>query len=201
MTVLQYQQLYKIEKSDLDETEKDMQVVSVMTGLPESEVENMQLSEFKKVRTEAYNKMAGLKLSNKPVSFLKANGRLYQLNYKIATITAGQNTEIQWWLKEPDWILNMDKILASIAVECNKLSWVKLPKRKQRPHEERAEDMQAVDFEKAYGCVVFFCKIFSGSIKGILPFLEKEMTKAGKKMEDVLQFRTDLIKTLDGFTT
>lgn len=201
LSVGQYQALYEINKSEDDETEKDLQAVSVVTGKTITEVEDMQLSEFKKLRAETYVSLADLKLGSKPVSFLKANGRLYQLNYKIASITAGQYTEVQWWLKEKDWVVNMDKILASIAVEIKKYLWVKLPARKQRQHKERAEDMQAVDFAEAYGCVVFFCKIFNASIKSTLPYLAKKMTIAGKTKIEIDEFQTDLMKTLDGFIT
>lgn len=200
LTVGQYQALYEINKSEEDETEKDLQAVSVVTGKTITEVEDMQLSEFKKLRAETYVALANLKPSKNPVSFLKTNGRIYQLNYKIASITAGQHTEVQWWLKEKDWIVNMDKILASIAVEIKKYLWVKLPAKKQRPHNERAEDMQGVDFSEAYGCVVFFCKIFNASIKSTLPFLEKAMEEKGKTKKEIELFRTDLTKTLDGFT-
>lgn len=201
ITVGQYQELYKISKSDDDETEKDLQAVSVMTGKTVTEVEDMLMADFKKVRTEAYNALSKVQTTNKPASFLKANGKLYQLNYKVASITAGQHTEVQWWLKEKDWIVNMDKILASIAVEVRRYGWIKLPAKVQPDHATKAEDMQAVDFTTAYGCVVFFCKVFSVSMKGFLPSLEKQMKAKGRTQKEIELFWTDLMKTLDGFTT
>jgi hypothetical protein len=136
------------------------------------------------------------------VSFLKANGKLYQVNYKVGTLRAGQNTELQHWLKEKDWIQHMDKILASIVVPVKRYLWIKLPERnRSEDHERVSQDMQAVDFSEAFGCVVFFCKIFVASIRGILPFLEPQMLQAGKTKEEVQTLRTDLMKTLDGFTT
>jgi hypothetical protein len=46
LTVGQYQQLYAIAKSDDDELEKSAQSISVITGRPVSEVEEMPLNEF-----------------------------------------------------------------------------------------------------------------------------------------------------------
>ena len=201
MTVGQYQQLYEIAKSTDDETEKAIQSVAVLTGKTPSEVEDMPLHEFNRVNSEIVKSINSLRLNTKPVSFLKANGRMYQVNYKIATITAGQNAEVNAWLKEKDWITNMDKILASVCVEIKRYGWVKLPVKKRRPHQDIAADMQDVNFSEAYGCVVFFCSLFTASIKGILPFLETEMMKRGKTMEEVQTFQMDLMKTLDGFTT
>jgi len=95
----------------------------------------------------------------------------------------------------------MDKILASVVVPVKRYLWVKLPaKNDSRKHEQVAEDMQDVDFSEAFGCVVFFCKIFAGSIKGIQPFLLDSMMKAGKTKNEAQTFLTDLTKTLDGYS-
>lgn len=200
LTVGQYQQLYAIAKSEDSFEEKAIQSISVVTGKTIDAVENMPINEFNALNRKITSSINALRLNNKPVSFLKGGGNLYQVNYKIGTLTAGQNTEIQYFIKDKDWILNMDKILASIVVPIKKYLWVKLPT-KRKTHEEVAEDMQQVDFSEAYGCVVFFCKIFSGSVIGILPCLEKEMLKNGRTREEVQTFRTGLMKTLDGFTT
>ena len=201
LTVGQYQALYAIAKSEDDELEKSVQSVSVVTGKPVSEVENMPLNEFNALNRQIVTNINALRLNTKPVSFLKVGKKLYQVNYKIGTLTAGQNTELQHWFKEKDWICNMDKILASVAVPIKRYLWVKLPAKNKPAHEVIAEDMQAVDFSEAFGCVVFFCKIFAGSIKSTLPYLEEAMMKSGKTREQVRTFQTDLMKTLDGFTT
>jgi hypothetical protein len=201
LTVGQYQALYAIAKSSDDDLEKATQSVAVLTGKTDSEVDEMPLIEFNELSRKAADSLASLRLNTKPVSFLKANGRLYQINYKPGTLRAGQNTELQAWLKEPDWIKNMDKILASIAVPVKKYLWVKLPQRnRSEDHEQVSEDMQAVDFSEAFGCVVFFCKIFAVSIKSILPYLDQAMLKAGKTKEESKTFQTGLMKLLDGFT-
>lgn len=199
LTVGQYQQLYAIEKSKDPYEDKMIQRVAVATGKPESEVEAMPLTEFNAINRQITTEYNALRLNPKPISFLKANGRLYQINYKIGTLTAGQNTDIQWWLKE-DPITAMDKILASVAVEVKRYGWIKLPAKKRRPHADIAADMQDVDFAQAYGCVVFFCKIFAVSIKSFLPSFAKQMKAKGKTKEEIQTFQTDLMKTLDGFT-
>lgn len=201
LTVGQYQALYKIAKSEEDELEKSLQSVSIVTGKTIEEVEDMPLNEFNALNRQIVSSINAVKLNTRPVSFLKTNGRLYQINYKIGTLRAGQNTELQHWLKEKDWICNMDKILASVVVPVKRYLWVKLPTRnRSEDHEKVAEDMQDVDFSEAFGSVVFFCKVFAASIKGIQPFLEQEMLRRGKTKEEAQIFLTDLTNTLDGYT-
>lgn len=200
LTVGQYQQLYAIAKSDTDELEKSLQSVAVLTNQTIEQVEDMPLIEFNALNRKIVSSINSLRLNTHPVSFLKANGRLYQVNYKIGTLRAGQNTELQAWLKEKDFIDNLDKILASCVVPVKKYLWVYLPGRNDsKKHEQFCEDMQAVDFSEAYGCVVFFCKLFAASIKGIQPYLEKQLKKAGTTNHE--KTLTDLMKILDGYTT
>lgn len=202
LTVGQYQELWAIAKSEDLPEDKSTQSIAVVTGKTPAEVDDLPLNEYKALDREIAKSMNELRLNTKPVSFLKVGKKLYQVNYKVGTLRAGQNTELQHWLKENDWIKNMDKILASVVVPCRRTLWWTLPlKNRSEDHERVAEDMQAVDFSDAYGCVVFFCKIFAASIKGILPSLIPEMMKAGKTREQALTFQTDLMKILDGFTT
>jgi hypothetical protein len=202
LTVGQYQALYAIAKSEDEELEKSLQSVAIITGKTQDEVEAMPLNEFNALNRQIVSSINSLRLNTKPVSFLKANGRLYQVNYKIGTLRAGQNTELQHWLKEKDWIVNMDKILASVVVPVKKYLWVKLPqKNNSNDHSKVCEDMQDVDFSEAFGCVVFFCKLFIGSIKAILPSLEKDLMAKGKTKAEVQTLVMGLTKTLDGFTT
>lgn len=202
LTVGQYQQLYAIAKSDQDELEKSLQSVAVLMNKTIEQVEDMPLNEFNALNRKIVSSINSLRLNTHPVSFLKANGRLYQVNYKIGTLRAGQNTELQAWLKSKDWIDNIDKILASCVVPVKKYLWVYLPgKNDSRKHEQVCEDMQAVDFSEAYGCVVFFCKLFAASIKGIRPYLESQMIAKGKSQTESQKVLTDLMKTLDGYTT
>ena len=197
LTVGQYQQLYIIAKSEDDELDKSMQSVEVITG---KSSDDMPLNEFNKLSREIVAAINSQRLNTKPVSFLKSGKKLYQVNYKVGTLRAGQNAELQHWLKDKDWIQNMDKILASIVVPIKSYLWVKLPgKNQSEKHEQVAEDMQSVDFSEAFGCVVFFCKIFAGSINAILPSLAKRMPKMER--EKLLTLQTDLMKIMDGFTT
>ncbi len=201
LTVGQFQAIYQIERSDADEIDKKIQCVAAATGKTDSEVEDMSIMEVNRIHLKCLHVLNSVAGSNKPSNFLKVGKKLYQINYKPGTLTAGQNTELQHWMKDGDWIKNMDKILASIAVPIKRYLWVKLPtKNDSSKHEQVAEDMQQVDYAEAYGSVVFFCKVFAVSIKGILPSLEKQMLKKGKTKEEVKQFLTDLTKTLDGYT-
>lgn len=198
LTVGQYQQLHKIASNENDLNERSTQMVAVILNKTADEVDEMPYYEVNRLAKEANDEIAKHKVPVKPVSFLKCKGKLYQLNYKVATLTAGQNTEVQHWLKQGDIVANLDKILASIAVPIKKRLWWYLPTTPVL-HEQKAEDMQDADFLEAYGCVVFFCKIFAASINSILPSLAKQIPK--EERQKLLILQTDLMKIMDGFTT
>lgn len=200
LTIGQYQQLYAIAKSKDDEIDKAIQSVSVLTGKTEREIEEMPYVEFNSLARTVNTAFEKAKLNTNPVSFLKSNGKLYQINYKVASFTKGQYTEVQAWLNG-DLIENMDKILASISVLVKRYGWVKLPAKKQPNHQEMTEAFKDVSFNDAYGCIVFFCKIFRSSIEGIVTYseLSKRMTPTQK--ENLQQTMAGFKSIMDGFTT
>ena len=141
LTVGQYQQLYIIAKSEDDELDKSMQSVEVITG---KSADDMPLNEFNKLSREIVAAINSQRLNTKPVSFLKSGKKLYQVNYKVGTLRAGQNAELQHWLKDKDWIQNMDKILASIVVPIKSYLWVKLPGKNQSEKHTREEQSELI---------------------------------------------------------
>lgn len=202
LTVGQFLDLYKVANSELEREDKIIQNAAILTGKTDEEVNDMSVTEVNQLSAVANEALQNYQLNTKPVSFLRSGRKLYQVNYKPGTLRAGQNTELQHWLKEKDWIKNMDKILASVVVPCKRTLWWYLPTHnRSEDHEKVASYMREVDFSEAYGCVVFFCKVFAASIKGILPSLEKQMLSKGKTLQEIRIFQTDLMKTLDGFIT
>jgi hypothetical protein len=198
LTVGQYQQLYFIHKTETDELERSIRSIGVVTGKTQDEIEEMPVKDFNTLSREINKSLRELQLNPKPSNFLAVGRKLYQINYKISTLTAGQVIEVNHWLKG-DVIENMDKILASISVPIKRYWWVKLPAKVRPAHEAIAEDIQGVSFAEAYGSVVFFCALFSSSIKAILPYLETEIAKV-MTPEETQKFKTDLMKVLDGYT-
>lgn len=197
ITVGQYQELYSISKSEDSDIEKAIQSVCVVTGKTAMEVEDMPIGEFKQLSQSVIYEFHKASLNAHPKSFLKARGKLFQVNYIPSTLRSAQYTELQAWLGG-DLIENLHLILASIVFPVKKYLWVKLPgKNDSSKHKEVAELIKEMDFYEAYGCVIFFCKLFNASIKGTLNYLEssKQMTKEYKKLKQ------DLMNVLDGSLT
>lgn len=198
LTVEQVQELYAIARTVTDPTEQAIRNVMVIRGLTERQVDDMPVPEFNKYAREAVAILSYSGGTGHPHSFIKANGRLFQVNYKVHTISAGQNAEINEWLREGDVIGNLDKLLASISVEVKRYGWIKLPARKRREHAEIAADFKQADFFTVMDCIVFFCAIFEHSTKAILesPILQKEMTT-----EQINELQMVLSKFTGGFAT
>lgn len=202
LTVGQYIELYKIAKSETDPTEKTIHNIAIATGRTYEQVEELPINEVNALGRHITSLFNSITLNTKPVSFLSSGNRKYQVNFKPGTLTAGQYTDLQHWFAQDDWILHMDKILASVSVPVKRYAWIHLPmKYSSKDHPKIAEDMQNVDFSQAYGCVVFFCKVFAASMTATLHYFQNDLKEKGKTTQEIQQLTTDLTGVLDGFTT
>lgn len=200
LTVGQYQQLYSINCSDLDKTDKAIQSVSVVTGKTERQIEDMPVHEFNQISAAILALLSLSKLKTEPSNFLTSGKRVYQIQYILPKLRSGQYIELQHWMNG-NLIDNLHLILASIANPCRKFLWLKLPgKNDSKNHARVAEDMQNVKFGEAYGCVVFFCKLFSDSIKGLEDYLSCHLKESQEKTK-LVQTLTDLASVMGGYST
>lgn len=198
LTIGQYQALYLNSKSKDDEEDKKTQAVAIATGKTPRQIDEMPMHEFQVLSHSVVIAYEKAKLNAHPIPFLKSGKRIYEINYIPASYRYAQFVECQTWLKS-DIIENMHNILASISNPVRRFLWLKLPgKNDSRNHEMIAEDFKGVRFKEAYGCIVFFCKVFAASMKGLEGYLRAE-TRMTKKEADKLM--TDLTLVLDGFTT
>lgn len=200
ITVGQFQQLYAIEKQEGDEFEKSLQRISVVTGMSERELDDMPIVKVREIANGIRVATERAVLNNSAVYFLKSGKKVYQVQYMISRMRSAQYTELQAWL-QGDIIENLHKILASIVVPVRKWLWVYIPgKNDSLNHPEVSEDMREVNFNDAYGCVVFFCKLYAALIKDMRGYLEVQLVKK-MSQEEARKLMEDLITVTDGFTT
>lgn len=199
ITIGQYQQLYAIEKQEGDEFEKSLQRVAVITGMTDRELEDMPLMRVNEIAKGIRIACEQAVLNNSPVDFLKSGNKIYQVQYMISRMRAAQYSELQTWLNG-DIIENLHKILASIVVPVKKWLWVYVPgKNDSAKHPEVSEHMKDVNFNDAYGCVVFFCRLYNALIKDMQGYLELQLVKK-MSPEEAKKLMGDLMKVMDGFT-
>jgi hypothetical protein len=185
-----FQKLYAVSLMETDEVEKSGQLVQILTGKTEHEVNRMKVRSFNKMCKGINNslELVGSNLQKaKPKNFVWANGRLYKLVYDIRT--AGKYVETATFAT--DIIGNLHLIMATMAQPV-RLTWKGLVPC-EREHNEIAEDMLKLDMGHAYQAAVFFYLVFRESLVSSMTFFEEEQTV---EKEAVQSF----IKSLDGFT-
>lgn len=162
VSVRQFQELHKLSDIEMDELDKSMLMVQIITGKSTAEIAKMRPAKFRRICNEA-NKLLSKGLSDvddrNPEKIIRVNGKWYQLHYDITRLDAGRYVELQTFATDP--IGNLHKLLASMAVP---LRWTWRGLRAQKydanRHAEISEAMLEADFATAYNALVFFWAVY-----------------------------------------
>lgn len=199
LTVGQYQQLYKVLKQT-DKTNLDVltEVISICEGYPIDEIDSW---EFKKLmdKEKDYQFLEKLDFDKTAKKYINTNGKRYKFVHKITEIPAARYIESKHFLKG-DFIDDIHYLMASCVKPMRKTwrGWVE-DKYDAKLHSEYAADMQKAKFVEVHNCVVFFYLLFVELIKGLEPYLTKELMKV-TTADKVAEVQTALRQTMDGFT-
>jgi hypothetical protein len=199
LTVGQYQQLYKVLKQT-DKTNLDVltEVISICEGYPIDEIDSW---EFKKLmdKEKDYQFLEKLDFDKTAKKYINTNGKRYKFIHKITEIPAARYIESKHFLKG-DFIDDIHYLMASCVKPMRKTwrGWVE-DKYDAKLHSEYAADMQKAKFVEVHNCVVFFYLLFVELIKGLEPYLTKELMKV-TTADKIAEVQTALRQTLDGFT-
>lgn len=201
LTIEKFQELYQISGMEMDELDKSILLVQVLTGKSKYEVEAMPLAKFNKLCLKITTAFEGLnkKLNaDKPKQIVKVNGNWYFLNYEITKkpMTAGRYVETATF--SSDIIGNLHKIMATMA---NPMEWtwkgLRIKKYDALDHERISNDMLQMDFSVAYHSALFFYALFSKSMKASASYLQSQVGKE-VPMKEALEH---LSKAMDGSIT
>lgn len=195
LTVGAYQELYKIKKQNLSKEDEAVALVSVLTGLPRWDVEDLPLPDFNKACSEITTIFSHPNMDRKVNQFLTINGEKYRVMLNAREITAGQWVDVQTFMKADNaenaqriMIENMHKIVACICVPVN-------GKYDGKNHEKVSEGILELKYLEIDAICVFFSKVWNSSIKAIRDFLVKEIRKKNPQLS-----KMDLQNILDGST-
>lgn len=189
MTLGQFQEIYKIHKSDIDREDKMTESVAILSGKTVREVEAMPVPEFNKLAKEVRDSLT------KPVNIGKPEREIldYGICYEPAKLTRGQYVTLQHFL-QGDWYENAHLILASITYN------PKTGEHEADKHQEIAERLAGVEVEYILPSCVFFCQLYENSMTGLGSYLVKELRKAVRDPKDLATALSALTNALDGFT-
>lgn len=194
LTVADYQQLYSIYKSDDEDTEKSVLMVSVLTGLPRWDVENISLLEFNNICREAAVILSGVQKPPKLVDTVTIKGKKYRVCLNPRKMQSGQYIDIQTFMRS-NIIDNLHKIFACLLVPKKLFGKGKYS---GELHEQVAEGVRDLNFSIIHGTCIFFLNYWKLSMQIIRDSLEKKMKKENQSLPKELM---DLWKLSDGFIT
>jgi len=199
ITIEKFQNLFSIINIEMNEVDRSILLLKVLTGKTEQEVENMSIKKFNKLSNKINDafKLMNNKLENeKPVNIVKCNGHWYKLNYNLNKKPMNAGKYVETTNFNQDVIGNLHKIMATMATPLE-WSWKGLRvSKKEREHSEIAEDMLQMEFSKAYHSMVFFWAVFTESIKSMTISIMED--QKNPELNTQLQ---NFIKISDGLIT
>lgn len=200
VTIWQWQQMQNLLLKSKDYTELDIAVKSlaILTNQTESQIDSLTIKQLG-VELEKIKFITDTAPTPKTVDFIKVGKKRYRCIYDVRKIPYSRYLETKFFTT--DVTMNLHKIAASMVVPM-KLTWRgwRVAKYDASKHDEYAQDLLAAPFEQVYGSVVFFCQVFSDSIKSLADYFKEEMMKAGMTTEEAETTVTALCQSMDGFT-
>lgn len=198
VTVWQWQQLQTIaKKNDDTELDKAVKTLAILTNRTESQIDSLSIGELNK-ELKNISWIGKEEAKPKPVDFIKVNGKRYCCIYDVRQIPFARYIESKFF--SDDVVLNLHKIMASM-VRPMKRTWRgwKVAKYDASKHEDYAQDLLSAPFEAVYGSVVFFCQVFSDSIKSSKDFMILDLMKNGMTQEEAEMMMGVLCEAMAGF--
>lgn len=194
LTIAQYQQLYTINRSEDDDLEKVIGSISILTGKPRWEVEEMPLKDFNNISAEIGVIFTHKPIVQKPKNKIRLNGKRYFIQLDPHRLNSGQYITLQHLLGG-NMIENMHKILACLVVPRYTF---RIGKYDANNHEIISELLLEKNFMEMQAISVFFLKLWNNSIEALQDFLKRELLKKETNL-DLKLVQMDLQKLLGGY--
>jgi len=200
VTVWQWIQLQNLLQKTEGLTELDIAVKSlaILTNQTENQIDSLTIKELG-AKLEKIKFITDTEPTPMTVDFIKLGKKRYKCIYDIRKLPYSRYLETKFFTT--DVAMNIHKIAASMVMPM-KLTWRgwKVAKYDASKHDEYAQDLLEAPFEQVYGSMVFFCQVFSDSIKSLADYFKEEMMKGGMTTEEAEMTVTALCVSMDGFT-
>ena len=174
MTLQMYEHLSKIAESDTDDIEKQIQMVSVLTGKTTKEVEDLPISVYHDLAKKTVFLMREPEIEQIKSNTVKINERVYVITNDVTKITTAQYIDFQEYMKQGK---NLANVLSTLLVP-------KGEKYGDADFLEVKKDIERLPICTALGLYAFFLQRFAKLIGNMLHCSmsalksEEEKTKA-----------------------
>ena len=162
LTVGQFISLYDIEiNGNLNIIEKQQKMLSIVEGKDEAYYDTFK---YRDLITEYGEKLSFFDNipETKPVDYLQTVTKRYKFCYEMHEITAGQYIDILAFAGE---IMQLNKIAACFFLPMEGKRYQPYGK---IPHDVVADELLDAKFIEVYGCMLFFCQLFSELISNTI---------------------------------
>jgi len=171
MTLQMYEHLSKIAESDTDDIEKQIQMVSVLTGKTTKEVEDLPISEYHDLAKKTVFLMREPEIEQIKSNTVKINERVYVITNDVTKITTAQYIDFQEYMKQGK---NLANVLSTLLVP-------KGEKYGDADFLEVKKDIERLPICTALGLNAFFLQRFAKLIANTLHCSISTLTSEGEK--------------------
>ena len=198
VTVEQFAALQNVMKhDDLHEYEKNVAIISIMSGWSEAAVKELSLKSYTNVmKSLAFLSSA---VEGKLQKYMMANGKKYRIESDVEKLTGGQYITLMHLMKDQDKVMdNMADILSLFCIPSKKtwFGW-KDGTYNSEQHNAVAADMKKAKMDVVYPLTAFFFESYKNYARSMQVYLammaKTNLKEAEKKLK---RMKVDL----DGLT-
>ena len=201
LNVWQYQQIYNVYNSKdtyLTEIEIDSKLVSIVNNLTETQVDSLNIREFRKLRKSIL--FLTKPIEGKPVKYIPiSKTKRYKINYDISKMPFARYIESKVFSE--DLYNNLHKLAATMVIPQKRILgfWFN-QKYDASKHQEYSDDMLTARFIDVYHSLVFFYQVYRNWIEISQDYMVSKMIQAGMTQDKAIEAVQNLCSILDGST-
>jgi hypothetical protein len=188
VTVEQFIALQNVLKhEDLEQYEKNVAIISIMSGWSDSDVRKITLKSYTNVMKNLT--FLSSAVEGKLQKHMMVNGKKYRIESDVEQLTGGQYITLMHLMKDQDKVMdNMAEILALFCIPSKK-KWFRWTDGTydSEQHNKVAEDMKAAKMDVVYPLTGFFFESYKNFAHSMQVFsaltAKKELKKAAKQLK------------------
>jgi len=198
ITIRQFQELAAIENQGGDDFDIKVAKVAHLEGKTLADMDQLsigQLNDLFRKYADLFNEVA----PDKTMREWYKDGIKYKLIADIRDINAGQYNELVHFSKGGDIVGNLHRLMATLVMPMERkyFRWVPIKK----DHAKVSDIMLDAPFHLCLKSAVFFCKVYTTSLKSLTPFLAEQLMKEGMTKSEALEAMEGLCSLMDGILT
>ena len=176
-----------LKHDDLHEYEKNVAIISIMSGWSDSDVRKISLKSYTKVmKSLAFLSSA---VEGKLQKYMIVNGKKYRIESDVEQLTGGQYITLMHLMKDQDKVMdNMADILALFCIPSTKklFGW-KDGVYDSEQHSQVAADMKDAKMDVVYPLTAFFFESYKSYVQSMQVYLglmaKKNLKEAEKQLK------------------